>query len=384
MNIPVPPFPGLHSKNRAEDTAFLLRKCIEDEGAEKKKLLHELELLRSHVSDDTSAIYGERDDERFVLLSSFSRDAPVTGLAVSCEDSVITVAGDGRARIFDFPQWRARGEIVTDFAEIDEKEERPLVDVACPSGDPRICGLAVRSGVQLWDHQDGAQLATMKHDAPVHGLHFHPLQPAVGTVSGDRFAAVWDTATSKQVRNMSCSGSPTKVRFVGSSSPHDFTMVTTCRDGAVEIWDIRKSSRVECLQGESAAVAMDCHAASHLLVFAAEGGEVCSVDLRTYKELSRWSLQEHLGPQASAGSLSISPCGDFLASGCVGGELLLFDLPRSRVISKMVHHSDAVTALAWGGPVTWAAAPAFLAAGSLDGSWSCWAHSGRGVMSFDP
>jgi len=364
-------------------------------------------------SDPVIGDQGAADVERFLLLSSFPRAAPVAGIAVNSEEVVVAASWDGRAQLFDFGRWCECGELdpgVEDAGlgphrgtcgstsspagcakksavvprghrnKIGGGDDSVLVDVACLPCDPQFFGVAAGREVQLWRHVDRklSRQAALRHSAVVGRLHFHEVAGMVGSVSDDGVATLWDTAECCALRKMDCATRPTSLRFAGGGGQYQFSMVIGGLDGLIQIWDIRRASQPQhSLAEPSASICVDCHASSHLLAAGNLGGELHVWDMRTWRVLKTVNLRAHLGSRAAPRSIAVSPCGSFLATGCVDGELVVFDIQRQYQAFKVLHHGDAVNALAWGGPVTWATAQHFLAAASLDGTWSCWTHGGR-------
>lgn len=442
-----PPPPLLWTvEGHIEDTAALLRDCIGTREAEQKRLLAEVEVLQGRIeglsqagsgrpdsfvgcSDPVVGEEGLADAERFLLLSSFTRAAPVAGIAVSSDEVVVAASWDGRAQLFDFCHWSACGELDSS-APINEgtiiayragaasppsknkgsssegkkrnkiggggasaggsagasggteDNSTALVDIDCMARDPGLIGAASGRDVQLWRHTDGelTRQAILRHGAAVARLHFHEAVGMVGSVSDDGAATLWDTESCSVLR---CWESevrrPTSFRFVGGGEAYQYAMVAGGLEGLVQLWDVRDKSPQTIGEGTSGCAAVDCHARSHLLTTGSLSGELRTWDMRTWRMVRTVDMRSQIGPRATPRSLSVSPCGSFLAIGCMDGELAVFDIELQRAF-KMMHHSDTVNSLAWGGPVAWAGSPHFLAAGSLDGTWSCWTHSGRAIQ----
>jgi WD40 repeat protein len=112
-----------------------------------------------------------------------------------------------------------------------------------------------------------------------------------------------------------------------------------------------------------------------LLAVGFADGLIRTWDLRTWRELA--TLPTRFLVKGHVTSLSASPCGSFLAAGCMDGEVLVFDLHRGCRSFLISHHDDAVT-VAWGS-ISWAT-PHCLACASLDSRWSYWAHGGRQLV----
>lgn len=418
-----PPPPPPSYAGRAEDTTALLRASITGKEAEQKRLLAEVETLRKYVeglakaggsassptyegcSELVAGAEGPSDTERFLMLSSFPRPSPVAGIAVSSKEGgevVVAASWDGRAQFFDLARWCECGELDVNAAadgrpsgssskkgasankghrnKIGGSDDpTALVDAACWRRDPQIVGVASGRDVQLWRQSERkvTRQAAMRHSAMVARLNFHENIGMVGSISDDGAATLWDIADGSSLRKWELGTRPTCLRFAGGADKYQYSLVTGGLGGSVRVWDIRTPSQTHSLPEPSSSICVACHASSHLLAAGCLGGEVSTWDMRTWRALKTVSLRGQFGPRASPRSMAVSPCGSFLAAGCVDGELVIFDIQRQYRAFKVQHHGDAVNALAWGGPVSWARTRHFLAAASLDGTWSCWTHGGR-------
>mmetsp|Transcript_37168 Transcript_37168/g.104874 ORF Transcript_37168/g.104874 Transcript_37168/m.104874 type:complete len:413 (+) Transcript_37168:144-1382(+) len=401
---PPPPPAVLPGYGRcAEDTAALLRARIASESAEQRRLLAELERLRCEAGgaadagvpvaalpagcSDPILADGQAEPERFVLLAAFHHCAPVAGVAVNAQDAVATAAWDGHASLFDLPLWRDLGHV----SAVMESGAAPgsrsggvgfadtaLSAVAFMPGAPEMLGLAAAAGVQLLQVADGKPTwrACLRHAAPVSSIDFHSVQDLLGSAGDDGQTLLWDVMEQRVLRALPSGGAElTGCRFLGGGELCQFLVATSGLDGGIHVWDIRRPARVRSLEGPDAATCLDCHERSHVLATGRSDGSVGTMDLRTWQELHSLDVRAHTGPDAYARSLAVSPCGTFLAVGCMDGELLVCDVGRDSRTFKIPHHRDCVSALAWGGRTGWAAAPQFLACASLDGSWSCWGHA---------
>lgn len=394
----------------AEDNAALFRARITSEEAEQRRLLVELKRLQHEVegladagvpvatlpagcSEPVLGDPGTIDTERFVLLVAFHHTAPVAGVAVNEQGVVATAAWDGHAPLFDLPQWHDLGYVDTTAcggatsggrSSLDSAgsfaETASLAAAFMPSA-PQMLGLAVAGNVQMWQVVEGkcTWQSVFQHTMPISSIDFHSAQGILGCAADDGQAPIWDVKEQKLLRTLPSSNAElTGCRFMGGND-YQFLMATTGLDGDAQVWDLRRPMRVESFEGLGAATCLDCHAGSHLLVVGRSDGWIGTWDMRTWRELQSMDVRAHTNPRAYTRSLAISPCGTFLAAGCIDGELLVFDVHRESRVFKILHHRDCVNALAWGGRTGWTAAPNFLACASLDGSWSCWGHSGRPV-----
>ena len=391
----------------AEDAQALLRCQIASEGLAQEELQRELAHLHrgaqaleaksgaapipipTGCSEPVVANSDAIDRDRFVLLASFRRSAPVAAVAVSSADMIAAAAWDASVSLFDLPRWSDSGYLQTPGYRTGDP---PYVSAAfMPTPDP-LLGLASDCRVELWatgreagGNKTLKRETVLKHSSLVSSLDFHSTLPILASAADDGDAFIWDLERQERLRTISCSVAElSDCCFFGGSGMYDFIFATSCFAGNMDIWDLRCPERVRSLGVGSALTCLDCHAGSHLLAAGGLHGQVCTWDLRTWKELRSLPLAPVFpGSEPRPMSLAASPCGACLAVGCADGELVIFDLHRESRTFKMFHHFDAVTSLAWGGAVEWASAADFLACASLDGGWSCWARGSRSISNFD-
>lgn len=390
----------------AEDSAALLRARLAGVEAERRQLLLELERLRQKAGAPPAAgaapglgpagyseplvlagadgREGSPDPERFVLIVSFEHCAPVAGITVNSESIVAAAAWDGHVPFFDLPHWHDLGRLdIAGDGGAGPAEEEAFVAAAFIPNAPRFLGLAAGQGVQLWRQERGqsTRVAALSHGAPVSSLDFHALQALLGSAGDDGRVLLWDAQSQQLLRTLPLgSAELSACRFPGGSGFYEYLVAASGLDGNVHVWDIRRPSEVRRMRGTDAGMCLTSHPGSHLLAVGSLDGLVSTWDSRTWSVWNRLDVRSQLGSQrAHPRSLAASPCGAFLAAGCEDGELLIFDLQRQSYMFRVLHHSDAVTGLAWGGRTDWVDAPHFVACASLDGSWSCWAHSRSAV-----
>lgn len=392
----------------ADDTSALYRARIRAEEVDRERLLAEQSRLKEFIngpdfteetpwnpSSCANRVEGGTagDAEHFVLLASFESQAPVAGVTVNAEGIVAAASWDGRVSLFDLPQWRDRGQLdlakskppvsVTAPASASSAASSAFVAAAFAPTSPQVLGLVAGKGVQLWRVDDSVRecRTVLEHVSLLSDVDFHPGQGLMVSAGDDGQACLWDFDEQRVLRQLACGNSALSTcRFAGRSEFCQFGLATAGLDGAARLWDIRSPAQVSVWKGTDAAMCLDCHASSFLLAVGYSSGEIGTYDLRTSRELQRLPLRPRAGHRAYARSLAVSPCGSFLAAGAMDGELVVFDLHRRCGMFMAAQHHDAISSVAWGGGLDWAAAPHFLACGSLDGSWSCWGHSGRTLV----
>lgn len=319
----------------------------------------------------------------FQLLNSRTHTDAIGGLAVSPEGVVAAAGWDGVALLFDLPQWRDLGRLYAPGT--DDPVDMAFVAASFSHSAPHLLGAAAGRNVQLWDpwQVERRILATFHHGALVSSLDCHGARDLFASAGDDGAVMLWDAESQQRVQTLACSSYKlSSCRFVGESKPYEYLIAVAGRDGDLSFWDIRRPNVVHRIRGTEAAACLALHAGEHLAAMGTVHGLLGAWDMRTLggtlRELRRLNVRSLLGcHNTCALSLAVSPCRSYLAAGCQGGELLIFNLKEQYRASKVLHHSDAICALAWGGPVGWAAAPQFLACASLDGGCSCWAPGGR-------
>mmetsp|Transcript_46713 Transcript_46713/g.150090 ORF Transcript_46713/g.150090 Transcript_46713/m.150090 type:complete len:509 (-) Transcript_46713:1658-3184(-) len=421
--VSLPPLP--------EDIAMVLRGGIAAKELEQKRLLAEWRALQGCVDADcppptfegvslgdataTQDDAAESAAGHCALLSSFGRRAPVASVDVSSEGVAFSASWDGRLHLFDLANWCDVLEMTVAPSEAGGSEgsrsalaarptgaaaccgppirsgarEAALVDVACVPFAPQIFGIAIGCEIQLWsqpvaDVADGRpmRIVSLRQEGVVNGLRFHAQRGLAASIGDGSAATIWEVDEGSAVCSLDCRAGPlTGLCFAGAREFYEHTVAFSGLDGRVHVWDIRRPRQLHCISCPSELTCIECHEGTHLLSAADVNGRIWLWDLRMWKELRVLSVPAQPGgrSRAHARSLAQSPCGGYMAAGCVDGEVLVFDLRRKCRAWRLLHHSDTVGALAWGGGNTWSSSSEFLACASLDGTWSCWSLGGAGT-----
>ncbi|CAK0819124.1 unnamed protein product, partial [Prorocentrum cordatum] len=375
----------------SEDNAALLDGRISAQHTETRLLLAQYEDLRQHdavtlealpagCSEPADAAAGA-EPERFTLLASFQHSAPIAAVAVSTDDVVATASWDGLATFFDIPRWHDSGRFdVASSSGVTNGMDTALVAAGFVPTSPEVIGVAAACQVQLWHLDAGnfskqAVLEKSQSSALISSMCFHPSQQCLVTTADDGVSRMWDICENCILRELQCSNSQlTGCSFLGDGDLYELLLVVSCLNTGACVWDVRRPQCVHTMEVSSGVACVTCNPDAHLICAGRLDGAIDLWDTRMWKEQRTLETRQLAGPKARPRSLAFSPEGALLAAGCLDGELLVFDVTRQQRAFKVLHHSDAVCSLSWGGPVAWAGAPGFLACGSLDGSWSCWAH----------
>jgi len=374
------------------DKAALLRARISAEEEEQKRLLAECVKLQQEVEMGASKTVGafcpagcseivprgtDSSDERFALLVAFQHHAPMSGVAVSKEDIVSAASWGRSALFFDMPRWHKVAEVEGIAAGSPNGSFNSITPYVATSFVPTMpgrVGLATGHQVQLWKYDsEPNQQHAFEHQALVGALDFHGAQHVLASATDTGQVHAWDIEEQRVLRTLPCGAELTGCKFAGSTDTYQFLIAASGLDGTACIWDIRSPTRVRC-EVTDAATCITCHSGCHTLAVGSSDGQLCTWDMRTWRELQRFDTQEHAGAYAYPKSIAMSPCGTFLASGGMDGELLIYQVHGTSRVFQIHHHRDAIGSVAWGGCIPWASAQHFLTCASLDGSWSCWAH----------
>lgn len=332
-------------------------------------------------------------EEQFVLLHAERMSAPVADVSTNAQGIVAAATWDGNVPLFDLSRCREVGRLEVG-SEVGSElgSARAATAAAFTSGtSPALLCLAVGSDVQLWRYDCEAAarqlVETLPHLAPITTLDSHASQSLLASAADDGQALLWSVDEQRRVlRALRGSSSELSAcRFLGGSDFFQFGVATAGMDGTSRVWDMRRPVELRQLQGptSSAATAVDAAPEDFLLCTGYGNGEIVLWDMRTWRELRRLDLKPHIagsGSPAYCRSLAVARRGAFLAAGGLGGELLIFDLKRRCTVHKALHHQDSIASLVWGGEVSWADASDTLICGSLDGSFTCWAHGGRSFL----
>ena len=196
--------------------------------------------------------------------------------------------------------------------------------------------------VRLWSALDGKPLSVLTgHTAPVNGVTYLADGSRVVSTAIDGSIRLWDPRLGEG--NGILRGHSTFVYAV-AFHPDGEQIASAGWDGTVRIWDATTGREMRLLDHGANTIisSLAIHPNGRLLASRAHGS-IFLWDMITGKELHRWKAPSHSWEDTR---LVFSPMGDLLASGCLGGEIRIWDVEnRSEVAvlgGKQVEVRDLV------------------------------------------
>lgn len=378
------PWDELQSSN-AEDNTTLVKERLAEKEAEFNRLQDDFgQIQQDDAYFDDGEVFSS-DTCNFDLVYSHSGRSPISGVDVTADGMVVATSWDGSGQLFSLEEYRP----IENFSASPEISQYrpPLVGVACAQWpgaqwpDLTFC-IALESEVQMWScHENEEGKIAISYNStsevkrgPLLGVCMHPTQVLAGCWDQGG-VYLWEMDRRKTICNLQFGQGVSDLEFLGYRDFYAHAVASSGRDGTVRLWDTRRERQLNMMKCSIGMTSISCHEGTHLLAAADIDGGVHMWDLRMYRKLHCLSISESLGSRDYARSLRLSPSGEFLACGCVNGEVLLYDLQEGSKFDKGLFHTESVMSVAWAPSPTWASEGDCLVCGSLDGSWSCWVRS---------
>lgn len=200
-------------------------------------------LVVTTSADGTARVWYANDSVRQSIVLR-GHDGAVSGATFNADGSrIVTYATDGTARV-----WRTRGPRESVFrgtTQTGQGTEARLTghrgDVFAAEFDSSGLFLVTASAdntARIWTNLDNATSTVLRHGDLVHSAHFSRDGMRVVTASDDKTAVVWSQAGEKlQTLSQRRQTEVLSARF----DPAGRHVVTTHKDGAVELWAIGDS-----------------------------------------------------------------------------------------------------------------------------------------------
>jgi WD40 repeat protein len=289
-------------------------------------------------------------DGRRIVTASLDRSARVwdarTGAALSpplghrdwvgvagfCPEGkrVVTASDDGSARVWD----AASGELLA--PPLSHEGE---VECAAFSPDGTQVVTSAGKAAFLWDARSGAELAALRHGAPVGAAVFSADGGRVATSSDDRTARIWDARSGEALTSPMFH--PAAVEHA-AFDPSGAYLLTICGDRAVRLWDaaLARPAAPPMVHGQQVVSASFSPDGARLITASADRAA------RIWDIASRPALPrlEHRRPVLD---VAFSPDGARLVTVCRGHQALLWDAHSGEALPSTLAHRRPVRGAAF-------------------------------------
>jgi WD40 repeat protein len=258
----------------------------------------------------SNPLTAKRDDEQF----HFEHDSAVWGMRFHPEgDRLASCSEDHSIRVWNLRDRRKHQTLIGHTSWV--------LGIRFNSDGSLLASGSEDGTARLWDQQ-GNQVATFVHGAPVNGICFSPDDLALATAAADCKLRVWDTGQNRSPRNPKQFRHPRKAILLDVSFSSDGKSVATgATDSQVQIWNedgrIRRSLAGH--NGWIMCVVFHPVVPSSLATSSIDGtARVWNINDGTSREFAPCD-----GP---VWSVAFSPDGNFLATGSGGGKISCWDL----------------------------------------------------------
>ncbi len=196
----------------------------------------------------------------------------------------------------------------------------------------RAAGHALTGGhdktVRLWETFTGKQLASFRHEAPLHSVSFSPDGRFAVSGSQDHTARVWQLPCADQEAQRTFSHR--HAVFSASFSPDGRSVLTSSRDGTARLWDVQTKERVHEVEHKGEYIRSQfSRDGSRFLIAGGRTVTVCST-------ASGKVVREFTHPDDVLWA-TFHPTDSKLATACVDGTVALWDIPSGKSLTNMKH-----------------------------------------------
>lgn len=197
--------------------------------------------------------------------------------------------------------------------------------------------------IYLWDIHEQKQIGLLQgHTGPVLAVAYSSNESMLASVSSDKTVRLWNVESQQEVERFAL---PVQHAYgiSISFSPDGKWLAAIGSDGKIYLWDVELKKEIENLLkgGEFIAFSPD----GKLLASIIWGDEPCDTvilwDIETQKEVGKVKAGLPLF------SISFSPDGKSLASGCYDSIIYLWDVARQEKIGELQGHESMAISLAF-------------------------------------
>lgn len=254
------------------------------------------------------------------------------------------------------------------------KKHRRYAHLMAFSPDGKILATADRSGeINFWDTDTGKHELELRNHNGVTRIIFGNDRNTFITLGGDGTLRIWDINTweEQHVFEELINYSAQRI-FSTAVSPNSFSVVAGDETGIVSIYDPISDTKTHELKGLEGIVSPVAFSSDDNYVVASNFENICWWD--TDKKEIKHLIDEPLYVSA----LTFSPEDSLIASGCLLGDIRLWDVATGEQRQKMIGHTAQVIDLAFSSDLR------TVASTSVDGSVRIWeVFSGKELHVFD-
>lgn len=213
--------------------------------------------------------------------------------------------------------------------------------------------------VRIWDVATGKSQQTLSHSGDVYDLEFSPDGKILATACTDRTSRLWDTTTWSQIRSLPHQALVSSVDW----SPDSKYLLTGNYSKEAIIWEVGTGKMIR-------KIFMD-YGYRESMVMESNGKRLAhastdSKDIELWDMTSRKLLYTLQGHTERVLSLSLSPNGQFLASGSADKTVKIWRLSDGKMLYDLKRHKAEVLTVEFGPKNK------FLATGSHDNKVMFW------------
>ncbi len=209
--------------------------------------------------------------------------------------------------------------------------------------DGKTLASASKDGtVRLWDVGSKKELLVIRaHPPGAKAVAFGPQGKRIASGGWDKTVKVWDVATGRKLREFDVKSSVQSVAW----SRDGRYFAAGCNKGVLKVWDVEKNWKITVLRGHEDVVnSLTFDPGGSTLVSGSADGRVI-----LWKTTGGWEA-EKLSETKPVKTVQVSGNGEFLITGCDGGEVFIRKLDRLGSVRMIKAQPNLVLSLArgWG------------------------------------
>jgi len=299
--------------------------------------------------DKTVRLWDTKTGEQLAVY--LGHEWTVTGVTFDVSGQrILSSCWDKTVKIWDassdnaVPTIHAHGETFLDEAG-KPLQRQAITDIVFNRNGTLMATSSRDSTFKLWDSETRQLVREFRgHDQPVESLDFSPDGTRIASTSWDKTVTIWDIDDNSQPR-LTLAGHTDRVQGV-AFHPDGKWLVSGSRDGTLRVWDAAsgEESAVLTSAGVTPAGQKD-HI--HSVVFSPDGRHFACCG-HAFATVCDSATRKKIGAINRGGvvledySLEFDPAGKLLATSSRTGELLLWDVDRRELVTRVPGHTDEI------------------------------------------